>query len=137
MIPEVDGSGRSFAVMAFGAVAHTVAECWARRIEMADARLWAWHGERADGEALRALRAELGRARVGWRLMLAGPEADVRPARAEAVTHGAVPAEIRAHITPGAHRVYCPACATVTLITQGAATGPAPLAPPRPTPHTA
>lgn len=113
-IPEVDPTGRSFAVMAFGPRARTVAERWAGRIEMAEARLWAWHADHADAEALRALRAELARARVGWRLMLTGPEADIAPAKAEAIALGAVPAEIRTYVTSGPRRVYCATCAAVT-----------------------
>lgn len=111
--PAVDTAGRSFAVLSFGD-GRRVAERWVASIGPERA-LWTRHAERADDSVLAALREQVERARVGWRLMLAGPEADVLPAQSVALRHGAVPAEVRVHVTSTRDkRVHCPHCRDVT-----------------------
>nr|WP_133995978.1 dimethylamine monooxygenase subunit DmmA family protein [Streptomyces sp. 846.5] len=121
--PAVDTDGKSFAVLSFGREGRETAERWISGIgDISDVGdigtagpCWARHAERADEELLAALREQLRTALVGWRLMLAGPEAEVLPARSEALMHGAVPAEIRVHVTSARRkRVHCPHCQQVT-----------------------
>nr|WP_275585788.1 dimethylamine monooxygenase subunit DmmA family protein [Geodermatophilus sabuli] len=59
--------------------------------------------------------AQVRTARVGWRLMLAGPEVDVLAARAVATGLGLLDAEIRTAVTGADHkRVSCPHCRVIT-----------------------
>ncbi|MEY9838255.1 ribosomal protein S27E [Streptacidiphilus sp. EB103A] len=115
--PAVDTDGKSFAVMSFGREGRETAERWIGDIgaTVAAAPCWTHHTEHTDEAVLAALREQLRTALVGWRLMLAGPEAEVLPARSEALRHGAVPAEIRIHVTSARRkRVHCPHCQDVT-----------------------
>lgn len=64
------------------------------------------------------LDAETGRALVGWRLLVAGPEADVLRARARVIDRGAVPAEVLPFVTGIPVRlVHCAHCDTETPTT--------------------
>lgn len=70
----------------------------------------------ADTRVIEAFRATLGRARVGLRILLAGPEADVYAARSVALEAGAVESEILLSITEAvSRRVYCPHCTSTTV----------------------
>ncbi|MEU6036729.1 dimethylamine monooxygenase subunit DmmA family protein [Actinomadura sp. NPDC047616] len=114
-VPEVDPSGRHFAVIAIGRPARAVGEAWAERIAASGAPCWVCYADEPDEPLLRAFRERLATAVVGWRLMLAGPEAQIARLRSEAVRAGAVPAEIRMHATETrSRRVYCPHCRSIT-----------------------
>ena len=70
--------------------------------------------ELADDPFLDRLRDHLERAEVGWRLLIAGPEAEVLAVQSEAVQVGAVASEIAAFVTDTAtRRVRCAHCRTV------------------------
>ncbi|MEU3273162.1 dimethylamine monooxygenase subunit DmmA family protein [Saccharomonospora sp. NPDC006951] len=101
-------------MMAFGDVAIPVLRAWAESVpSKCPLRTLCVRG--ADEAALAVLKEWLAGARVGWRLMLAGPEIDVFAARSEAVTQGAIDAEIRMFVTSADRkRIYCPHCRTVT-----------------------
>jgi hypothetical protein len=104
----IDPAGRSFAVLAFDEAAATVAAIWCEEIQALDAPLW--YAEDAS-----ALEEQLAGATVGWRLMLAGPQADVLAARSLAVEHGAIDAEITIVVTDDRERrVRCAHCTTST-----------------------
>jgi hypothetical protein len=110
--PPVDPAARTVTILAFGRSAHPVARSWAAA---AGTRARLVHRPEQDEDAAMTVRAEAAAARVGWRLMLAGPEADVLSARAEAIRLGAVPAEVGTHVTDtGLRRVLCLHCDAVT-----------------------
>lgn len=113
--PAVDHTGTSYAVLAFGGDGGAVAAAWVAELG-AGRPVWVRYADGADDTTLSALREQLSAARVGWRLLLAGPEADVLLARSVALGHGAVPAEIRAHATSTElKRVHCPHCKETTV----------------------
>ncbi|WP_146240029.1 dimethylamine monooxygenase subunit DmmA family protein [Prauserella flavalba] len=115
MDPGVDHAGTSFAVMSFSAEGRAVARRWAAALTATGAPVWAWHGDGATERALAELRDRLDGATVGWRLMLAGPEADVLRARSLAVERDAIDAEIRVHVCgTGRKRVWCAHCGGTT-----------------------
>ncbi|GAA3193505.1 dimethylamine monooxygenase subunit DmmA family protein [Actinocorallia longicatena] len=110
--PGVDAAGRSFAIVSLGEAALPVAAAWAAEIAPG-LPLRHVHAEVLDEALLARFGRELGRAVVGWRLMLAGPEDEVQVLRARAAEAGALPCEVRAHATAtGALRVYCAHCRT-------------------------
>lgn len=109
---SVDGTGRAFAVMSFGAAAAPIADGWRAQIT---GPIWYWQGESATEEAMELLAAEIQNAKVGWRLMLAGPEVDVLRAGAVAEKGGAVASEIVAFVVESPRRrVWCAHCGTTT-----------------------
>ncbi|WP_395105250.1 dimethylamine monooxygenase subunit DmmA family protein [Actinomadura sp. SCN-SB] len=115
--PAVDPSGRSYAVIAVGAAARPVAGRWLAELASRADRppVWSARVDRLDGTVLAAFEERLRAATVGWRLMLAGPEADVMRLRARAVRAGAVPAEIREHATEAdRRRIHCAHCRAIT-----------------------
>jgi hypothetical protein len=112
--PEVDLSGRSYAVVAIGAAACPVAEGWTRRIASSGAPVWFVQVDGLDEALVGVFEEQLRVATVGWRLMLAGPEADVMRLRAPAIQAGALPVEIREHVTAvDRRRVRCAHCRTI------------------------
>lgn len=113
--PGVDETGRGYAVMAFGAVAAVAAGEWCRRIAVLGRPARVRRAESADEEALRVLGRWLAEASVGWRLMLAGPQADVLRAHAVALDGAALDAEMRILVTDDRRRrVWCAHCAATT-----------------------
>ncbi|MFF1251939.1 dimethylamine monooxygenase subunit DmmA family protein [Pseudarthrobacter sp. NPDC058329] len=76
--------------------------------------------ERADQEALGHLQSVLSNVRVGVRLVLAGPSADIHAAAAAAAGCGLVDEEIATHPdTSGPHGVFCGHChATLRTLQQ-------------------
>lgn len=111
--PQADPSGRSFAVLSFGAQARPVADAWMAQVHRLHAGSWRLHNDTADETVVAKLHQRLSRATVGWRLMVAGPEADVLAVSAEALRHGTLAAEIRAHATSTTRRrVQCVHCGT-------------------------
>jgi len=113
--PGVDETGRAYAVMAFGPDAAAIAARWCDRIAARGRPLWVRRSDRASDEVLAALAEHLGTATVGWRLMLAGPEADALRAHAVALAGGALDAELTLLITGDEHRrVWCAHCGETT-----------------------
>ncbi|TQS42123.1 dimethylamine monooxygenase subunit DmmA family protein [Cryptosporangium phraense] len=114
----IDETGTSFAVVTFGADGAAVGAGWVARIRALGRPLWEWPGSAgvADVEGgLKALGEQVAAARVGWRLLVAGPEADVLRARAVALAGGAVDAEVTAVVTDDrTRRVWCAHCGTTT-----------------------
>ncbi|WP_411152526.1 dimethylamine monooxygenase subunit DmmA family protein [Streptomyces sp. A30] len=114
--PGVDRTGRTYAVMSFGTAADTVAADWRGALAGLRRPVWTWHGESADGDALALLRGQIDDATVGWRLMLAGPQADVLRAHAEALRGGVLESEITVVVTEDARRrVWCVHCGATTV----------------------
>jgi hypothetical protein len=110
--PCVDPAGRSYAVIAVGAAARLVAERWLDKIH---SPVWSCLVEGLDSGLVSSFEERLRAARIGWRLMLAGPEADVMRLRAQAIRAGALPVEIREYVTEAnRRRVHCAHCRTVT-----------------------
>lgn len=111
---EVDPTGRRFAIIGIGPDAREITRRWVRSASGAS---WTVQGDRAE-EVAEALDAQLRAARVGWRLMLAGPEADVLALRSRAITAGAVDEEIRCQVTSRERLVvHCAHCAADTETT--------------------
>lgn len=82
----------------------------------------ALHYPSADPAALTHLRAALEHSRVGVRLVLAGPPADVHAAAAAAAGCGLLDEEMTLLHHAGARTVYCGHCHTTTTTTQPAGT---------------
>ncbi|WP_406689742.1 dimethylamine monooxygenase subunit DmmA family protein [Saccharopolyspora sp. ID03-671] len=115
----VDPEGTSYALVGIGDPAEGIVRGWVGEVLMrtAPSPVWTAQADRAD-EVVDALDEQLGRARVGWRLMLAGPEADVLALRARALAAGAVDEEVRCHVTSRERlRVHCAHCTAETPVT--------------------
>ncbi|WP_409330792.1 dimethylamine monooxygenase subunit DmmA family protein [Trujillonella humicola] len=113
-VPDLDRAARWLALLGFGDRGASVVTAW-RSAASAGTPVWVHTADRADDATLDLLAAEVAGARVGWRLALAGPEADVLAARAVATRLGAVDAEIRAAATSTRRRrVWCAHCGSTT-----------------------
>ncbi|MGP4046106.1 dimethylamine monooxygenase subunit DmmA family protein [Streptomyces sp. 2A115] len=113
--PELDRTGRSYAVLTFGSAASVLASAWRSALETLERPVWSRHGEQADADCLTGLREQIATATVGWRLLLAGPQSEVLAAYSEAVRGGVLDAEITVMVTDSAHRrVWCAHCETKT-----------------------
>lgn len=117
--PDADLSGRSWTVVAFGSRGAAIAADWLDQISSAEGgsavrlhRFAEW--EPAD-RAAAALRADLGSARVGWRLMMAGPADACLKLRGAAVDLGVADDEMTVASTDVDSRsVHCVHCGAVT-----------------------
>ncbi|MGY1794249.1 dimethylamine monooxygenase subunit DmmA family protein [Geodermatophilus sp. SYSU D00525] len=110
----MDPAGRTVSVLGFGDRGREIVADWLAATP-AGRVVWSHVAERADDVTLTALAEQVRGARVGWRLMLAGPEVDVLAARAVATGLGLLDAELRTAVT-GAdrRRVACPHCGVAT-----------------------
>jgi dimethylamine monooxygenase subunit C len=109
--PGVDHTGRAYAVMSFGPAASRIAAGWRREVRELGRPVWTYRGESATEPVLSALRGQLATATVGWRLMVAGPQADVLRVHGEARLGGALDSEVVVVVTDDAHRrVWCSHC---------------------------
>jgi dimethylamine monooxygenase subunit C len=114
--PTVDPTGRAYLVISRGDAAGAVAAEWAREIRAIGRPLWIDHRAAGDAAASTLLRRQLGTARVGLRLMVAGPELEVLDVLRIARAAGAIEAEWRAHVTAvPARRVQCTHCHQHTI----------------------
>lgn len=114
---DVDPSGARFAIIGVGEAGAEIARGWANSL---DRPVRTFHADRAPA-AFDALDAQLREARVGWRLMLVGPEADVLALRSRAISGGAVDEEIRCQVTSRERVVvHCAHCAAETGVTAAA-----------------
>ena len=112
--PGVDPRGRTVSVLGFGDRGRAIVDGWVAATP-AGRLTWCVVAERADDTTLATLAAQVRAARVGWRLMLAGPEVDVLAARAVATDLGLLDAEIRTAVTDtDRKRVACPHCRVTT-----------------------
>ncbi|MFD2090995.1 dimethylamine monooxygenase subunit DmmA family protein [Blastococcus deserti] len=112
--PHIDPSARAVALVEFGPSGAAAVRGWAAVVpDGVPART---HLAPAADEDTRALLAEqIAAARVGWRLVLAGPEIEVLAARALATGLGVLDAEISVAVTDAQRkRVFCPHCRTTT-----------------------
>ncbi|CAA0134881.1 Uncharacterised protein [Mycolicibacterium vanbaalenii] len=120
--PDADLSGRQWTVIAFGPAGAEVAGGWSEQIAVTGSESTvrihqvALHGD--DGAARTALLADLADARVGWRLMVAGPAHACLRVRALAMEMGIADDEMTVASTDVASRsVQCVHCRTVTSAT--------------------
>lgn len=123
--PDADLTGRSWTVIAFGAAGADVARLWEAQIAAHCAAQTAEPALRTHlfasvepDRARAALLADLAEARVGWRLMLAGPADGCLRLRAVAMESGAADDEMTVATTDvGLRAVQCVHCRTVTSAT--------------------
>lgn len=109
--PPCDPSATACTAVAVGPDAVDVATTWLAEA-VAPGRL---HAVAATDEALAVVDAELADARVGWRLLVAGPLTAVLPLRARALAGGLLDAELAvATTTTDDLLVACAHCAAVT-----------------------
>lgn len=112
--PDADLTGRYWTVVSFGA--DDVAANWTAQItaRFPDADITV-HAVDADDAAAAAVSADLAEARVGWRLMVAGPADRCLRLRAHALHCGVADDEIVvASTTVGLREVLCVHCGTRT-----------------------
>lgn len=109
----VDPTAHAIGMLAFGPAGMRVVRRWIQQVPPSTPVTWA-AAQRADTVSLAELERMVTAAPAGWGLMLAGPEADVRAARAHAVRLGMADAEIRTAVTGQARRVACPHCTATT-----------------------
>ena len=115
--PAPDPSARTVLLVGFGARGCAISTAWAADVP-AGRPVEVLAADDADESVLAVLTARIAGARVGWRLMLAGPEDDVLAARAVALRAGVLDAEIRCAVTGTERkRVYCPHCRATTTTT--------------------
>lgn len=114
--PPADLSGRSWTVIAFGAQGADAAQQWRQQIADAGGESAVRVHHAADTtDAITALRADLADARVGWRLLMAGPAHACLGLRAEAVALGVADDEMTvASDDVEARSVQCVHCRAVT-----------------------
>ncbi len=110
----VDPSARAVGMLGFRAAGMRVVRRWIEQVPGGTPVTWA-AAQRADAVSLAELERLVSSAHVGWRLMLAGPEADVRAAREAALRLGMLDAEVRCEITAQQRDVQCPHCSAATL----------------------
>ncbi|MGK5113891.1 MULTISPECIES: dimethylamine monooxygenase subunit DmmA family protein [unclassified Geodermatophilus] len=123
--PGVDPAARSVAMLGFGPAGVAAVRRWLPQVPPGTPVTATTTGA-ADAAVLDELARRVAASSVGWRLMLAGPEADVLAARAVAVDGGLLDAEVRTAVTDtGRKRVFCPHCRTTTEaeVDVGAETG--------------
>lgn len=114
--PPADTSGRYWTVVAMGEPAEAIAADWTTQIVAchpgAEVRV---HPVADDAAAAEAVTADLAQARVGWRLMIAGPADGCLRVRAHALRSGAADDEITVASTAVAVRaVHCAHCGELT-----------------------
>ncbi|MGY1636141.1 dimethylamine monooxygenase subunit DmmA family protein [Geodermatophilus sp. SYSU D00742] len=115
--PAVPSGARSLALLALGPDAEDVVASWEATARSSGTPVSVLRVAGCE-DALPWLEAETAQAVVGWRLLVAGPEADVLRARARVLALGAVPAEILPFVTGvPLRRVHCAHCDTETETT--------------------
>lgn len=117
--PGADTSGRYWTVIAFGASGADIARAWIAEIEAikpgSAVRMHVVPEVDGDAQARAALIADLAEARVGWRLMMAGPADACLMLRASAVQLEVGDDEITVASTEVRSRaVQCVHCRTIT-----------------------
>jgi len=114
--PRVDPAARAVALLGFGPDGAAALRVW---MVPGEIPTWIHVVHEADEGTLALLAGQIEAARVGWRLVLAGPEVDVLAARAVATRLGVLDAEISVVVTDADRkRVFCPHCRTTTATTE-------------------
>ncbi|HUA88854.1 MAG TPA: dimethylamine monooxygenase subunit DmmA family protein [Steroidobacteraceae bacterium] len=109
--PDVDGSGRNYLVISCGAEGRLVASAWSREILARGSKLERFHG---PAPAV-WLTGRLAQARVGVRVMAAGPQLELLDVLRAARAQGMIDAELALHVTDAARlRVHCAHCGADT-----------------------
>jgi len=113
--PDADLSGRAWTIMAFGPDGADVARDWLAQIASVGGESAVRLHEVDPGRAIEALTADLADARVGWRLMMAGPADACLHLRGAATGLGVADDEMTVASTDVDSRaVHCVHCAAVT-----------------------
>lgn len=113
--PEADLSGRAWTIIGIGPDGADIARGWVDQIAMAGAASAVRLHEVDIEQAMHALTADLVDARVGWRLMLAGPADACLRLRAAASGLGVADDEMTVASTDvDVRAVHCVHCGTVT-----------------------
>ncbi len=114
----MDSSVRAVALMGFGSSGAAALRGWAAAVPDG-VPAWTHLATGADDGTLALLAEHIAAARVGWRLVLAGPEIDVLAARSVATGLGVLEAEISVAVTDTQRRrVFCPHCRTTTVTSE-------------------
>lgn len=113
--PAVDPTGRRYTVITVGQDASGVADIWLAGLgPLGPGAVRHIAADDADG-AVRALQSELTEARVGWRLLVAGPAGACLGLRAAALRAGVEEDEmVIASTALGGNSVYCAHCGEYT-----------------------
>lgn len=120
--PHADLSGRTWTIVAFGASGAEIAKLWCSQVAASGRGsgllVHEVAAEDGDEKARAALVSDLAGARVGWRLMMAGPADACLRLRALAMQMGVADDEITVASTEvGLRSVQCVHCRTVTSAT--------------------
>lgn len=117
--PPADITGRYWTVIAFGGAGAEITRRWTAEIVSAgrESGVRLHEIDADDGQRARdALLADLADARVGWRLMMAGPACACLRLRGDAVAAGVADDEMTVASTDVERRlVQCAHCQTVTV----------------------
>ncbi|MBB2202339.1 dimethylamine monooxygenase subunit DmmA family protein [Gluconacetobacter tumulisoli] len=114
--PGIDPQGRGFVLVGLGPAGADTLAGWAADVAAAGhpCRQRRDASAQVTADTLAWLDDALGAARVGWRLMLAGPASDILELAARARTAGMIEAEIRCHaVGEGPARLQCVHCKTL------------------------
>ncbi|MBX0344474.1 hypothetical protein K2X14_06430 [Acetobacter sp. TBRC 12305] len=111
---SVDAAGRGFVLVGVGAGTAPVIEAWRQGVGAWPCIAWVETGDLADAAVSTRFGAALESMVVGWRLMLAGPPAEIMVLAAQARRTGLLDEEIRLHVLEdGRVRVQCAHCKTL------------------------
>jgi len=112
----VDPRARRLSIVEIGGPAAGIAAGWRAQAGgfLPEEQVSLLTAETADVPFLDRLREHLAQAEVGWRMLIAGPEAEVLAVQSEAIQAGAVPSEIASFVTGVAiRRIRCAHCRTL------------------------
>jgi dimethylamine monooxygenase subunit C len=116
--PQLDATARAVALVGFGPSGAAALQAWTAVVP-GGVPVWTHVAHEADAGTLALLAGHVSAARVGWRLVLAGPEIDVLAARAVATGLGVLDAEISVTVTETRRKkVFCPHCRATTDTTE-------------------
>ena len=112
---DADLSGRAWTIIAFGPGGAEIARGWVAQIASAGGKSAVRLHEVRPGQAIEALTADLAEARVGWRLLMAGPADACLELRGAATGLGVADDEMTVASTDVDSRaVHCVHCGAVT-----------------------
>lgn len=113
--PDADLSGRAWTIIAFGPGGADIARDWVAQIASAGGESAVRLHQVDAGQAIEVLTADLADARVGWRLMMAGPADACLHLRGAATGLGVADDEMTVASTEVDSRaVHCVHCGAVT-----------------------
>lgn len=121
--PDLDPAGTSFLLVQVGAGAADVVRGWAAQARRHGRPAQVWRLPRTDEGTPAELARRLATFRVGARLMVAGPEADVLSVAATARTLGLVPEEVTGFAAGRDDiSVFCVHCESTSRLAAGPGT---------------